>query len=486
MARLYRYLDYLHQENRLRLFFIALFAGLSSFSASNSLPDLGQETAGFTSQQEMILGKTWLRGFRRSVNELNSPLLMDYLNEHINNLKQQTNLDPTPINHIVVNDSSLNAFAVPGHIMGINSGLFLTAGDETQFLSVISHELAHLELKHFNQQINKQSDLKGLQLLTIISSIVAAQYSINIGEAILASGLASAQTQSLSYSRSLETAADQRANSIMANAGYPANSVYLMLNSLMRQSLNTSDAAPEYFRTHPLSQSRVADSLKLNHINSNQIKNSSQNSLDYELILLMLTRHHGFSAANEGNNETDNFKIAKLLIDIDTLLSASHLDSAKLLIDSIPTKYKNEIAYQVRLTNYYYAKGELSEALDLVSTYLALKPDSVRLVLLKAKLLKENGHLPAAIQILRERASGLQTNPWLWQKTLEYSKLSDNAWAQLEAQLQYHWLSGEDQATVRMIENNLYSDKWSAVEKSRLKDWLQQYNEEIKLIETTF
>lgn len=466
----------------MHLLFISLLSIFSSFSVGNSLPDLGNETAGFTNQQEMVLGKTWLRGFRRSVDELNSPLLIDYLNKHIQNLKQYTTLHSAPISHIVIDDRSLNAFAVPGHIMGINSGLFLTAGDETQFLSVISHELAHLELKHFNQQVNKQADIQGLQLITIISTMLAAQYSINMGEAILASGMASAQSQALSYSRSLETEADRRATIIMKNAGYPANSVHRMLNSLMKQGLNISDAAPEYFRTHPLSESRVADSLSLESMTDIV----DENSIDYELILLMLSSHHGFPSLRSINKPSNSAKIAKALFEIDNLLATSQFNAAKSMLDSIPVAYRSETAFQVRLANYYHGIGNTRQALETVSTNLALTPKSVRLIYLKAKLLKDLGQISSATQTLRELASEQRINPWLWQKTLEYAEVGGKPWQQLEAGLHYKWLSGEDQAALRMIENNLYSEKWTAVEKSRLKDWLEQYRAEINLIEKTF
>ena len=59
---------------------------------------------------------------------------------------------------MLIDDSTLNAFAAPGGVIGINGGLFLNAQNEGQFASVITHELAHLSQRHFARNILNSQD----------------------------------------------------------------------------------------------------------------------------------------------------------------------------------------------------------------------------------------------------------------------------------------------------------------------------------------
>ena len=56
----------------------------------------------------------------------------------------------------LINNSDLNAFALPGKYMGINSGLLLSTKDESELASVVSHELAHITKKHISRMIYAQ------------------------------------------------------------------------------------------------------------------------------------------------------------------------------------------------------------------------------------------------------------------------------------------------------------------------------------------
>ena len=79
----------------------------------------------------------------------------------------------------MIDDSSLNAFAAPGGIIGVNGGLFLNADNEGQFASVLSHELAHLSQRHFARNVLKSQDSNLASALLMVSSIAVALISNN-------------------------------------------------------------------------------------------------------------------------------------------------------------------------------------------------------------------------------------------------------------------------------------------------------------------
>ena len=153
----------------MRIFSLLVGLALSNFGAADSLPQLGTTTAGFTQQQEQILGQHWLRQLRGQTSMFEDPLILDYLNDNISHLRRPLSLGPLPVTTLVVNNPLLNAFAVPGNIIGVNSGLFLTVPIEEQFLSVLAHELAHLELHHFNQQLVNQAQNQKKAFMAVLN-----------------------------------------------------------------------------------------------------------------------------------------------------------------------------------------------------------------------------------------------------------------------------------------------------------------------------
>lgn len=100
-----------------------------------------------------------------SLRQINSsmPLIDDpWTNQVINDMTAQMNaivrtqsLIATPI----INDSSINAFAVPGGVIGMNTGTILSAGELDEVASVIAHEIAHLSQRHYehSQDNNKKT-----------------------------------------------------------------------------------------------------------------------------------------------------------------------------------------------------------------------------------------------------------------------------------------------------------------------------------------
>ena len=94
-------------------------------------------------------------------------------------LSEYSQVNDRYFNVLLIDDSSLNAFAAPGGIIGVNGGLFLNADNEGQFASVIAHELAHLSQRHFARNVLKSQDSNLASALVMVSSIAIALISNN-------------------------------------------------------------------------------------------------------------------------------------------------------------------------------------------------------------------------------------------------------------------------------------------------------------------
>ncbi|NEQ96235.1 MAG: M48 family metalloprotease [Cyanothece sp. SIO2G6] len=136
----------------------------------------------------------------------------------------------------VVQDSVMNAFALPGGKIFVNSGLILGANSQAELAGVLAHEAAHSVLSHGIQSFFRDDML--------------SQFADEVPLGEFATGLLSLQ-----YSRNQERQADILGTRVLATAGYAADGLRNFMATLVAM---TESAPPEYLSSHPNSESRVA------------------------------------------------------------------------------------------------------------------------------------------------------------------------------------------------------------------------------------
>ena len=125
----------------------AAHAGM--FDDPNALPTLGQPADLIADgPTEQRLGQAWLRQLRGSAPLWPDPLVRDYIESLLYKLSLHTPLQQPDFSVVVVDDTQVNAFAVPGGVVGVNTGLILSSDSEDELASVLSHELGHLSQRH--------------------------------------------------------------------------------------------------------------------------------------------------------------------------------------------------------------------------------------------------------------------------------------------------------------------------------------------------
>jgi predicted Zn-dependent protease len=468
----------------LRIFSLLVGLALSNFGAADSLPQLGTTTAGFTQQQEQILGQHWLRQLRGQTSMFEDPLILDYLNDNISHLRRPLSLGPLPVTTLVVNNPLLNAFAVPGNIIGVNSGLFLTVPIEEQFLSVLAHELAHLELHHFNQQLVNQAQNQKKAFMAVLTATVIAPYSINASQALFTAAIADSAVNQLAYTRTLEAEADRRATFIMAQGGYRTNAVSDMLQTMMAYNLPNRSQVPEYFLTHPLTSNRIADGLRFSQDQTLAQNPKIPNHLAFQLIRLRLAKTHKVGLLPPTDSETQALlHWANNLLQTDKHMNNGELDLAAQLLSTFPDTLQIESEWLLRQAELWHLKGNPDQALSQLLKMKQQTPNSIRLTLATAEQLKRMNRLPEAIQILRKQAQNNPNQPGLWFNVMQYSVLGQDEWTRFDAEMHYLWLTGQDDRVIHTLETALVSNQWTGTEKARIKDRLRQWRHELDVLE---
>ncbi|MEL0238344.1 MAG: M48 family metalloprotease [Gammaproteobacteria bacterium] len=245
------------------------------------LPELGDRVSGaVSSNEERIIGKEFLKQVYSQAPLLSDPLIQEYTELLIYRLSEYSEVQERKFTVLLIDDDSLNAFAAPGGIIGVNGGLFLNADNEAQFSSVMAHELAHLSQRHFARNVLNAQDKNLASSLTVISSIALALITNNPNALVV--GPALLQSQALRYSRLFEKEADRVGFANLIRAGYNPKSMGAMfenMNSLKRLS---GETPPEFLLTHPLSSTRINDALSAAEGFSEE--GTKLNTLEYSLI----------------------------------------------------------------------------------------------------------------------------------------------------------------------------------------------------------
>ncbi|WP_180984190.1 M48 family metalloprotease [Castellaniella caeni] len=165
-----------------------------------------------------------------------------------------------PITVFGVRDPSINAFALPGGFIGVNSGLVVAAQSESELAGVLAHEIGHVMQRHIARGITQQAQGTGLMVATMIGALLAALAGQgNLAMGVAAFGQAATIDRQLGFSRSAEQEADRAGFQMMRQAGFDPRGMVDMFRRLMNASRLNEGTGGGYASTHPLSIQRLSD-----------------------------------------------------------------------------------------------------------------------------------------------------------------------------------------------------------------------------------
>ena len=237
---------------RVTAVFLALFLSVSSASA-NVDPKLGRvttnPTAGdnYTIEQEVEFGQKAVPQIEREL-----PLLpVDHpVSKYINSLGQRLAAKAPgykfPYTFRVVQQKVINAFAVPGGPVYVNTGT-IAAANEAELAGVMGHEISHIVMRHSTRQASRQT--KAAIPLAILSGVLGASvggWAGQLAQMGISIGAGSVFTK---YSRDSETEADMVGAQIMYDAGYDPRAMVSFFETLKAQQGQSS--GPSFLASHP-------------------------------------------------------------------------------------------------------------------------------------------------------------------------------------------------------------------------------------------
>lgn len=431
-----------------------LFVSNLAFSQVNTdLPELGDRVSGAISDVDVqILSDQFLQQVYAYSPLIIDPIIQEYSELLLYRLSEQSLVKDRDFKVILIDDPSLNAFAAPGGIVGINGGLFLNADNESQFASVICHELAHLSQRHFQRNILRSQDRNLASALVMVSSIAIAIATNNPGAFI--AGPALLQQQSLRYSRAFEREADRFGFQNCVSSGYDPYAMGEMFENMAALRRFYGDNIPEFLLTHPVSSSRVSDAFNA----ADQIENKEgvKNSLNYELIKGRLEADFEEVPINSiriFEDKVSNDQSVKNVFGLSRALFLNgRFDESIYEVEKLLKIYpKNLILNTVKVEILRESK-KYEEALTLVNEQLEISPKNYPLTIEKAKVLKGLQKTIAAEEILRDALLRRNSDPSLWLLLSEVQKDNLNVAGYHQSRAEYFILLGQNEKALNELQ----------------------------------
>ena len=223
-----------------------------------NVPEINSGIGLIDQQKEKFIGEKVYRQVQSQLPVLNNLWLEEQFMTVFRKILAQTKLGQ-PIGLVVVNDSQINAFAVPGGLFALNSGLITSARNLDEVAGVMAHEIAHVSQRHFSRS---QEAFKGQGLLAlagiIVGAAIATQTDAGAGSALMLGTQAALLDKQLSYSRNQEREADRIGMQLMYSAGFNPQSMAEFFETMNRATSRIS-YLPDFWLTHPLTTQRMSE-----------------------------------------------------------------------------------------------------------------------------------------------------------------------------------------------------------------------------------
>ena len=225
------------------------------------LPDIGDPASTVLSPaEEQKLGAVILGQIRSSLNVINDPELDTYIQSLGTRLVTAGINSDLNFTFLIIAAPSINAFATPGGVIAVNTGLIQATKNESELAGVIAHEIAHVKQRHLARAYAFAKQVSVATALGVLASVAAmALGSTEVGSAGLHSAIAAGTQSQLTFTRTNEQEADRVGMELLANAAYDPQGMPRFFERLHKRTQLNAGPALEFLSTHPVTLSRISD-----------------------------------------------------------------------------------------------------------------------------------------------------------------------------------------------------------------------------------
>src|SRR3569833_1063023 len=437
---------------------VSLAASAAEPGPELALPDFGDSSGSSISPlEEQRMGAEFMRTLRASVKIVEDPEASEYLQGLGYRLLAHADPQPYAFSFFVVADPNINAFAGPGGYIGVNSGLILATEGESELASVLAHEISHVTQHHLLRAIDKSNRLALPATAALIAALVLAGQNAQLGQAALATTLASGAQASINFTRTHELEADRVGLPILAGAKFNPRSMPAFFEQLQQATRFYENGAPGRRRARPGAGARGAGA-RGRAGRYPRVKNTD--TLSYLLTrakLRVLTSNDPVQTVEyftkTPRGKTPDQEAARRYGDALALLAAGHADAADDEIDKLLAKDPDRIQYRLAQGEIASARGQSRRALAIYGDALKLYPRDYALTTAYAR------ELLLAGQALQDYLRTREPRPLVYKLLAQAENDAGAPIESKQALAEYAYLSGQIQEAIDHLKQALSHTK---------------------------
>ncbi len=208
----------------------------------------------YSLEKEIALGKQLAQDVERQSKIIDDPIVAEYVNRVGQNIVRNSDCK-VPFTIKVVEDETVNAFALPGGFFFVQTGLILKADNEAELAGVMAHETAHVCARHGTRQATK-AELANYMTIPLIFMGGWAGYGIQQAAGFIV------PMSLLKFSRTYESEADMLGLQYMYKTGYDPNSFVDFFEKIQALEKKKRGSVAELFSSHPMTDDRIQAAQK--------------------------------------------------------------------------------------------------------------------------------------------------------------------------------------------------------------------------------
>lgn len=406
--------------------------------------------------QERLIGEKVYRQIHRQMPLLENIWLEDQMMSIFSHILSQSQLGE-PIALLLVNDPQINAFAVPGGLFAINTGLIHSAKNMGDIAGVMAHEVAHVSQRHYSRSKEAFKGQRLLALAGILVGAAVASQDAEAGTAVMMGTQSMLLDKQLSYSREQEREADRIGMQYLYSAGYDPHHMANFFETMQRKSPQIG-YLPEFWLTHPLTSERISEArLRANQFPQLRHKIQYQDE-QFQLIqyyTAVLTKKISEIQLKELSNQ--NNQSARLAL-MAYYLQKNEWQKADDIRKNIPKQYQQHPLYHLLTADLLIAQKQYIQAERLMRTQWLIMPENRALAYKLAQIL-----------ILQQRGMEAQ------QIVQPFSKKNPRdiyAWQLLQQAIESHSQLEQSIRAVQALRYRAEQEFWAGKEEQGIKSLL--------------
>lgn len=447
------------------------------------LPDLGNSAGNYLSDgEEREYARAILMQMRAFGVMVEDPLIADYFADMGFRLVANSDKPTMPFHFVVIDEKQVNAFAAPGGVVALYKGLILAAEDEHEVAGVLAHEVAHITQLHLYRSLESTQAMTIPIALGMLALVLAGGGS---GEAIsgaLMGGAAMQQQMYINYTRANEAEADRMGIITLSRAGYDPEGMADFFERINRINRPTSEAPPEFLRTHPVTTNRIAEAKARA---ASMPTPETGDGLDFYLAqarlrALLETKPEvavaWFEHALQKGESLARSRALQYGLAV-ALQRQRRFDEARELLNGLLAQDPYKLPYLLQAASLDLETGEEARALaELADLHHGFPGNHAIAVLYAEGLLRgrdpENAR--KATEVLRPQLLKRGDNPRLYELQARANAIAGNDIAAAEALAESYFLSGKPEQAMEQLELLQDRDDLDYYQRSRVTARLEE------------